>query len=73
MRAPKPEATAPEMAQVPPGPRMVRRMFNTGSGKAVSISEEGLAKAQQEMQAIVPTTQGVNGSGTKFENLAGTR
>ena len=52
---------------------MVRRMFNTGSGKAVSISEEGLAKAQQEMQAIVPTTQGVNGSGTKFENLAGTR
>ena len=40
---------------------MVRSMFNTGGGKAVSISEEGLAKARREMQAIVPTTQGVRG------------
>ena len=45
---------------------MVKSMFKTGGGQAVSISEEGLAKARQDMQAAATKAPGEDGKLAEF-------
>ena len=62
----KSAAAASKMAQAPPtsepGPRMVKSMFTTGGVQALSISEEGLAKARRDMQAVARMAPGESGN-----------